>query len=89
MVSSGGEDRRGEGLVDFPPGQDVVRGRFGIVQGEVAAGARQRGEDDAVRPGFGAGVQDVRAAAQRVGDAGRVVVGVEKRTPFVFTDGTE
>jgi hypothetical protein len=67
-------------------GQDVVRGGFGVLQGEVEAVARERGEGDAVGAGFGAGTEDVQAAAQRVGDADRVVVGVDQRA-LVAVDG--
>jgi hypothetical protein len=41
---------------------------------------------DVVVGGFGAGAEDVRAVAQRVGDADRVAVGVDQRA-LVAVDG--
>ncbi|TBO61579.1 hypothetical protein EYS09_00375 [Streptomyces kasugaensis] len=80
----GVEDRRGE----YRLGQGVVVGRLRVPQGEGAVDAGHGGEVAGVVAGFGVGGEDVGAARQRVGDADRVVVGVEERT-LVAVGGRE
>ncbi|WP_030593865.1 hypothetical protein [Streptomyces anulatus] len=68
------KDRGGDGL-----GQEVVVGGFGVLQGQDVADTGRGAEGDGVPAGLAVGAEEVRAVAQRVGDALGVVVGVDQR----------
>ncbi|MFE7951471.1 hypothetical protein [Streptomyces sp. NPDC057426] len=80
------EDRRGDGLGEHRLGQQVVVGGLRLLERQRVVNAGLGGEPHRVAAGVGVRGREVRAAAQRVGDADRVVVGVEQRA-LVAVDG--
>jgi hypothetical protein len=62
--------------------------RLRVPQGEGAVDAGHGGEVAGVVAEFGGGGEDVGAARRRVGDADRVMVGIEERA-LVAVDGRE
>lgn len=92
----------GNGAVDGAQGAGDVEQpvRLGAADAEVSGavslprGVAERCPDASVvnvtrsEPGFGAGADDVRAAAQSVGDADRVTVGIDERG-LVAVEGSE
>lgn len=85
------EDRPGDGLGEHRLGQQVVAGRLRLLEGQHVVDAGLSGEPHHVAARVGGRGREVRAAAQRVGDADRVVVGIEQRAlvaePKVVTGG--
>ncbi|MER6103775.1 hypothetical protein ABT115_15960 [Streptomyces sp. NPDC001832] len=80
------EDRRGDGLGEHRLGQQVVVGGLRVLEGQRVVDAGLGGEPHRVAAGVGVRGREVRAAAQRVGDTDRVVVGAEQRA-LVAVDG--
>ncbi|MFD3976526.1 hypothetical protein [Streptomyces cyaneofuscatus] len=80
------EGRRGDGLGEHRLGQQVVVGGLRVLEGQRVVDAGLGGEPHRVAARVGVRGREVRAAAQRVGDPDRVVVGVEQRA-LVAVDG--